>query len=130
MNKKYWGFCFALLIPFFAVCQGEEKEGISIAIQSGSAQALSGYFTESIDLTLLDVEDVYSQKQAEVILSQFFAEHKPANFTLRHEGKSKVEDFYYIGILETNTGDYRVTFFLKKEPQGFNIKQLRIEEDE
>lgn len=130
MNRKILGLCLILLIPFSSVCQTEEKEGISAAIQSGNAQSLSGYFTESIDLTLLDIEDVYSQKQAQVILSKFFIDNVPSSFNLKHEGKSKVEDFYYIGILKTNTGNYRVTFFLKKENDGFNIKQLRIEDDE
>ncbi len=117
-------------MPLISFCQTEEKEGISAAIQSGSAQALSGYFSKSLDLTLLDIEDVYSQEQAQVILNKFFIDHKPAVFNLKHEGKSKVEDFYYIGILETNSGNFRVTFFLKKEASEFNIKQLRIEEDE
>lgn len=130
MNRKYWSLCLALLIPLLSMGQTQEKDGISAAIQNGSAQALSGYFTESIDLTLLDIEDVYSQKQAEVILSKFFAENKPKTFKLKHEGMSKVEDYYYIGTLETSTGNYRVTFFLKKEAEAFNVKQLRIEDNE
>lgn len=115
------------MAPSLAFSQSVEKEGISQAIQKGDAHALAAYFSGSIDLTLIDKEDVYSDKQAEVIFNQFFNDNKPQKFELKHEGKSKVEDFYYIGELQTTTGNYRLTFFLKKETEVFKVKQIRIE---
>lgn len=125
--RKYITILTLVILPFLAFSQSVEKDGISQAIQKGDAHALATYFSASIDLTLLDNEDVYSDKQAEVIFNQFFSDNKPEKFELKHEGKSKVEDFYYIGVLKTVNGDYRLTFFLKKETSAFKVKQIRIE---
>ncbi len=117
-------FCF-LSLGLFA--QSSEKEAISAAIRNGNAKALSTHLISSVDLTVENVEDVYSRDQAEVILSRFFAQHSPTGFDIKHEGKSKLEDYYYIGDLKTADTTYRLTFFLKKDGQSFRIKQLRIE---
>ncbi len=119
-----------LSLVFFSVStygQTAEKEGISNAIRQGNAKSLGTYFTKSVDITLKDVEDVYSKEQAEVILARFFSENSPTAYTVKHEGKSKLDDYYYIGDLETSTGMYRLSFFLKKEMDSFRVKQLRIE---
>ncbi len=107
--------------------QTSEKQGITIAIQTGDAKALGKYFTKIVDLTVKDVEDVYSKEQAEVILARFFSENVPTSYSVKHEGKSKLDDYYYIGDLDTSNGSYRLTFFLKKEGESFRVKQLRIE---
>lgn len=125
----------ALLISYFLVvaltikstAQESEKTGIATAIEEGNARDLGVFLAESVDLTMMDQEDVYSQNQAQVIISRFFSENKPESFEIKHEGKSKLKDFYYIGELKTANGAYRVTFFLKKQDNGFRVKQLRIE---
>ncbi len=118
-------FFIAISMQVFA--QQAEKMGIASAIEAGSAPDLGTYLAESLDLTLVDQEDVYSQSQAQVIISRFFSENKPQSFEIKHEGKSKLKDFYYIGELKTANGTYRVTFFLKKQENVFRVKQLRIE---
>ena len=110
--------------------QAAEKQNISKAIQSGNAKLLGGYFTKTVDLTVKDIEDVYSKDQAEVILTRFFNENKTKSYSVKHEGKSKLDDYYYIGDLVTATGTYRLTFFLKKEDEIFRIKQLKIESED
>ena len=116
-----------ILFSVTAYGQTAEKEGISSAIRQGNAKSLGAYFTKSVDITLKDVEDVYSKEQAEVILARFFSENTPKSYTVKHEGKSKLDDYYYIGDLDTSTGMYRLSFFLKKDTDSFRIKQLRIE---
>ncbi len=107
--------------------QASEKNAIAEAIQKGNAKSVGAYFAKSVDLTLDDLEDIYSKDQAIVILENFFSENPPKSFSLKHEGKSKLEDHFYIGDLKTEGQDYRLTFFLKKEDDAFKLKQLRIE---
>ena len=107
--------------------QDAEKEAIAAAIKAGDAKTIGTYFAKSVDLTLNDLEDVYSKDQAIVILGDFFSENNPESFSLKHQGKSKLEDHFYIGDLKTSTQTYRLTFFLKKEDEAFKLKQLRIE---
>ena len=118
-----------LIISTLGYAQTAEKDGIALAIQNGAASEVAAYFASTVDLTMLESEDVYSSKQAEVILTNFFAENPPKKFELKHEGKSKVEDYYYIGVLTSASDSFRITFFLKKGGDGFQIKQLRIEGD-
>lgn len=125
--KKFFILAFFSLATCFSYGQVAEKQGITKAIEAGNAKALGGYFTKTVDLTVKDIEDVYSKEQAEVILTRFFNENKTTSYTVKHEGKSKLDDYYYIGDLVTATGTYRLTFFLKKDGSVFRVKQLRIE---
>lgn len=122
-------FLFILISISFASARGQngEKDAISAAIKSGDPQKIAVYFMPSVDLTVESAEDVYSKDQAEMIIRKFFENHIPKDFTLKHEGKSKLEDHYYIGTLKTDKNDYRLTFFLKKNEGEFRIKQMRIE---
>jgi|SRR5690606_1051844 len=128
--KKFFILVVFSLATFLSYSQVTEKQGITKAIQEGNAKVLGGYFTKTVDLTVKDVEDVYSKEQAEVILTRFFNENKTTTYSVKHEGKSKLDDYYYIGDLITSTGTYRLTFFLKKDGDAFRIKQLRIENGE
>ena len=125
---------YSIIIVLFSVtsfsllAQDAEKTEIAKAIQAGNSQAIGNYFAQSVDLTLNDLEDVYSKDQAVVILKKFFEENQPESFEVKHQGKSKLEDHFYIGDLKTNQQTYRLTFFLKKEGDSFKLKQLRIEQ--
>lgn len=118
-------------IGFFlgGFAQTAEKEAITKAVRTGDSKNIAAYFLPSVDLTVVSVEDVYSRDQAEMIVQRFFEGNSPAEFNLKHEGKSKLDDFYYIGSLKTEEGVYRLTFFLKKGDDGFRIKQFRIESE-
>jgi hypothetical protein len=103
--------------------------GIFTAFKTGNSKALASYFNSSIELVILDKEDVYSKTQAEQIVKEFFAKHKPLGFTKLHEG-GKDGAKYVIGNLKTSNGTYRVYFLLKNRGGKQYIHQLRIEEDD
>jgi hypothetical protein len=121
-------FLLPLVFPLVTFGQAEVKDRVTLALKTGNAKALAGHFIANIDLTVPGNSDVYSKAQAEQILRKFFDEHVPNDLSIDHEGTSKMGDRYYIGKLATGKGDYRVTFFLKKTGEGFQVKQLRIEE--
>lgn len=103
------------------------KDQVVSAIGSGNAAALAKNMVANVDMTLPSASDYYSKAQAEQILRKFFDEHPPKGLTIVHEGTNRSGDSYYIGNLPTQNGDFRVTFFLKKAGDGFQVKQLRIE---
>jgi len=102
--------------------------GISLAFKAGNASDLSKYINSTVELLLLDKEDFYKKNVAETILKDFFAEYKPKDFIIRHQGKSN-DAQYAIGNLKTEKGDFRVYFLLKKVDQELLIHQIRIEPD-
>lgn len=129
MAKIFTPLFLFLLITAACPAQDAERDFVADAVKHGNAKALASYFTAGVNLTVDRKDEVYSREQAEVIMTRFFANHVPRDFSIRHEGKSKMDDHYYIGDLVTGNGNYRVTFFMKREQDGFRIRQLRIEED-
>lgn len=109
------------------LAQDVVKDRVVAALGTGNAKELALHFIPNIDLTVGGASDVYSKAQAEQILRRFFDENPPSGMVVEHQGQSKLGDRYYIGILRTRTGYFRVTFFLKKAEVGFQVKQLRIE---
>ncbi|MBN2776319.1 MAG: DUF4783 domain-containing protein [Bacteroidales bacterium] len=99
------------------------------AMKVGNAIEVSKHFNSSVELVILDKEDVYSKQQAEQILKNFFDKNKTKNFTLLHQG-GKEGAQYAIGNLETVSGKtYRVYFHVKESGGKPLIHQMRIEEE-
>jgi hypothetical protein len=113
-----------------AITQEQSKipAGISLAIKSGNAAELSKYMNSTVELLLLDKEDFYKKNVAETILKDFFNEYHTKEFIIRHQG-AKNDAQYAIGNLETEKGNFRVYFLLKKVDQELLIHQIRIEPD-
>ncbi len=107
--------------------QSDVKDQVISSLGSGNASAVAGQMVANVDMTLPGTSDYYSKAQAEQILRKFFDQHPAKGLSIEHEGNSQGGDSYYIGTLHTASGDFRVTFFLKKVGASFQVKQLRIE---
>ncbi|MDA3909916.1 MAG: DUF4783 domain-containing protein [Bacteroidales bacterium] len=98
------------------------------AIEIGDVENLSVHFSESIELIILDQEDIYSRQQANLILKDFFNKNRPTKFTVLHQGGTEKAK-YAIGKLVTSSGTYRVHFLVKMKDGKPLIHQLRIQEE-
>jgi hypothetical protein len=114
-----------------AITQDQTKipAGISLAIKSGNAAELAKYMNSTVELLLLEKEDFYKKAVAETILKDFFNEYPTKDFIIRHQGARNDAQQYAIGNLETEKGNFRVYFLLKKVGQELLIHQIRIEPD-
>jgi hypothetical protein len=121
---------FVLFLITSSVYGLDVYEDISNAIRSNDARQLSGFFGPTLDLTILNQEDVYSKAQAELILKDFFAKNACKSFTILHKGSSKEGTQYAIGTMVTASGkNYRVSFYLKNTAGKIVLQELRIEND-
>lgn len=102
--------------------------GISSAFKSGNSQSLAQYFNENIELVILNKENVYSKRQAELIVKDFFNKYPPQTFKILHEG-GKNGSQYAIGKLSSGSKSFRVYFLIKKQNNRSLIHQLRIEDE-
>lgn len=99
------------------------------AMKLGNSSDISKFFNSSVELVILDKDDVYSKQQAEQILKKFFDGNKVKNFKILHQG-GKEGAQYAIGNLMTVAGkQYRVYFLVKENSGKSLIHQLRIEEE-
>jgi hypothetical protein len=123
------GIFFITMFSSFSLNTGNEvPEGIITSFKTGNAKELAKFFNSSIQLILLEKENLYSKEQAQQVLQNFFATHAPKNLTIIHEG-GKDESKFAIGTLTTNNGIYRVTIYLKLEKNQLLIHKLIIENE-
>ncbi|HEX2393696.1 MAG TPA: DUF4783 domain-containing protein, partial [Bacteroidales bacterium] len=117
-----------ILLLLFAFAPTDIPQGMLDALKTGNSIQLSQYFSTSIELAIPGKEDIYSNKQAELILKDFFAKHVPSGFTILHKG-GKEGSQYAIGNLTTSDGNFRVTLLIKLKENKPYIHQLRFEEE-
>lgn len=117
----------SLLLVLGLHAQDPARDKVVQAMRTGNAATLAAQFIPNIDLTIKETSEVYSRSQAEQIVRKFFNDHPPVDLVIEHSGVSKFGDEYFIGILRTRNGYFRVTFFLKKTGEAKQVKQLRIE---
>ena len=119
-----------ILLSSLGWTQEKESEIIANAFITGDVNSIANYFPSNLDMTVVETEDVFSRAQAIQILNRFFKENQPTDFRIKHQGSSQNNDFYQIGTLKTNNGDFRVTYFIRKDGYEILIKRLRIESNE
>ena len=101
---------------------------IANAIRSGDSKQIASFFSSSIDLTIMNREDVYSKAQAELIVKDFLVKNVPKSFSILHKGSSKEGTLYAIGNLATMNGKtFRTSFFVKMSGGKYLIQELRFE---
>lgn len=130
MKYAIFSLLFILAINGLYAVNDDITEKISVSIREGNARELSKYFKENVDLAIGGKEEVYSSSQAELILKDFFLKNVPKTFTIVHQGTSKLGLHYAIGNLVTSTGNFRVSFYIKKSLQGQFIQQFRIDTEQ
>ena len=97
------------------------------AFKEGSADKIARFFIDNVDLSIDDKQDLYSKSQAEQILKNFFAAHKPSDFKIIHKGTSGQSE-YFIGEL-TADKSFKVTLNSKNVGGVKKITSLTISEN-
>ncbi len=113
---------------FCAVSAAVIPPRIFDSMKIGNAAELAKYFNSSVELVILDKEEIYSRQHAEQVVRNFFTNNKPKNFTILHQG-GRDGAKYAIGKLETENKSFRIYFLVKDDGGKPLIHQLRIEEE-
>jgi hypothetical protein len=117
-----------LLLVSSAVKALDIYDDVANAIRSGDSKQIALYFSNNVDLTILNQEDVYSKAQAELIVKDFLSKNSPKTFSILHKGSSKEGTLYAIGNLATANGKmFRVSFFVKMSSGRYLLQELRFE---
>lgn len=116
--------------PSNNVLQADIVDQLASNFRLGNSKEIAKSFSSSIELIILDQEDVYSKAQAEQILKDFFIKNPPNKVAIVHQLNNPP---FRLGILslQTKSGKFRVTISmtLKKPANTFLITELRIEAD-
>lgn len=121
-----WSIPLLLLTAF----SQDSFDQLASAIRTGNAHLIAAYFGATVDLNLLEKEDVYGKGQAELMLRDFFSKNPPRDFQLIHQGKSPEGTKFGIGKLTTVNGkNFRISFYLKALDGRQIIKEFWVEAD-
>ena len=96
------------------------------ALRSGNAQELSKYVDDKIEISLPDKSDSYSKSQAIMVLKDFFNNNGVTGFELQFKGENG-ESKFCIGKLQTKSGSYRTTVFMKTKEGRQLVKEIRFQ---
>ena len=103
-------------------------EGLVEAMGQGDASAMSEYFHQSLELSILEEDYETSKNQATRIMESFFKKHSPTGFSVSFEG-TKEQSKYAIGTLSTKEGTFRVNLFFIHKDEKRLIYYLSIEKE-
>ena len=99
---------------------------IEKSLKIGDVDTFSNWFSDNLDIDILDDSNICSKNQAKQILKKFFATYSPKNFTFIHQsGNGKIE--YGIGSLVAGGESFRITIFVQTVEKKQSISQIRIE---
>ena len=122
-------FVFFTQSPSFYAVQGDIIDNLAAHFKAGNAKEIAANFSSSVELIIVDDEDVYSKAQAEQILRNFFTKYTPVKSTVIHLINTNPNFRFGILSLQTKSGKFRVSITMKKSGSTFFITELRIEPD-
>ena|SRR5215213_1464344 len=96
------------------------------ALRSGNASEVGKYIDDNVELSLPDKSDNYSKAQAIMILKDFFVNNAVTGFEVKHTGDNSGNQFC-IGTLNTRSGAYRTTVFMKTRIGRQSLKEIKIQ---
>lgn len=96
-------------------------------IKSGNIHELSRMFAPTVELTILNDEDIYSATQAELVLANFFKSNPVKSVSIFHRVNSNPNFRFAVLIVATSSGTYRTSISLKQIDGQFLLNEIRIE---
>ena len=122
---------FCLLFIFsFAAPQPKTADPVERTVtllKQSNWNELYKTFAPSIDLAVLDENDIYAKDQAQVILNAFFNKNQPFTVKLIHRVDSNSDLKFAVVTLSGKGGNYRTSFSLRNNNGTFQINELHIE---
>jgi hypothetical protein len=106
--------------------QGTNLDEVIGALKDGKASELGKYMDDSVEITLPDKTNNYSKAQAVLVLQDFFDNNGVKTFEVKHKGDQNGGQ-YCVGTLQTKSGNYRTTVFMKTKTGKDYIQKIRFQ---
>ncbi|MFT5667646.1 MAG: hypothetical protein ACI9DK_001846 [Vicingaceae bacterium] len=117
----------ALLI--FLSSQFLAQEGIKFSdfLQESKISNFTDNFSKTIDLTLPNVKANYGNKQAQILVHNFFKKWPNAVYSKKHSGGGNGRPNFEIGSLTTSRKTYRTYLLYNTIKTSFEVIEFRVE---
>ena len=124
--KRIYLTSIVVLLLVTAV-HADQIDSIAWLIKQGNSQRLCQLLAPSVELTMGDVENTYSKRQAIDVITRFFNEHKPVTSKLLHKVNSGHKFLFGVVIYTSTNGVYRIAYTIDASKGSVSIIELRIE---
>lgn len=125
--KRHLGWVLAgLALILVSYRSFENMDAVASAIRSGNVTKLSPFLDVRVDISLPYKSDTYSKTQAEMVIGDFFNTNGVQNFKITQQGESG-GTFFCAGILQTRSGNFRTTLFLKQKGEKHYLQDIRFQ---
>lgn len=119
-----------LLLPLtFTARAADPIDNAVELIKTANAKELGKIFAASVELTILDDENILTPAQAESAMANFFKSNAVKSVTVVHKVNSNANVKYVVLSLVTSGGTYRTSLSLKLVSGQYQINELKIEPD-
>lgn len=116
----------SLLFATLAFANKSSIDEVVNALKAGNATELARFVDDKVEVSLPDKSGSYNKGGAQAVLSAFFAKAGVNAFEVKHKGDSNGSQFC-IGTLQTNSGSYRTTVFMKVSNGKQVLKEIRFQ---
>lgn len=99
---------------------------VSKYLASGNTEALSAWFADNLEISVLSRVSDASRAQARQIVKTFFDTYSPRSFNIDHTA-SRANMKYALGTLKAGGESFNVTIFMSCKDGTYRIQQLKIE---
>lgn len=99
---------------------------ISKYIVQANHEALSAWFADNLEISVLSRETNASRSQAKLIVKSFFDTYTPRSFEVTHSA-SRVNMKYVLGTMNAGGESFLVTIFVTSKGEHCEIQQFKIE---
>ena len=95
-------------------------------LTQGNYEALSAWFADNLELSVISRSADASRSQSKQILKAFFEAYTPRSFNITHTaGRANMK--YLIGDLNAGGENFMVTIFVICQDDSYKIQQIKID---
>lgn len=126
--------CFAAFCLLCCLGAAAQSDGFDVFvpigkyITQGNSDALSAWFADNLEVSVLSKGSTASKSQARQIMKSFFESYTPSSFNITHTaGRANMK--YVLGELKAGGERFHVTIFVscKGEGNSYTIQQIKID---
>jgi len=100
---------------------------LSSQFRQGNAKEISKHFSSTVNLSILNDNNVYSKVQAEIILGTFFKRNQPTGSKIIHRLDNNPNYQHAVIELNTTEGNFRVSYSIRVNNNQAQLVEIRIE---
>lgn len=128
MLKRYLLILGLLIVSLAQAQKGDPRVQVAQAFALGQTEVISRHFPKAIDLDICGESNLYSHRQAKMIMDDFFKKYPVDEFNMVN-GKNRNAAFESV-MATIRSGDrhFRLGYRIQRRGESIELRSIRISE--